>query len=293
MLTLDSLIYLPLGEATVITFLAPILTCYACAVLLKEPFTRMEQIAGLVSLIGVVFIAQPASLFSSSSSQVAGTPGEIVPPSVASNATAISGSATSGEVTPSQRLGAVAIALVGVCGAATAYTTIRWIGKRAHPLIAVNYFAAWCTLVSVVAMLAVPSVDFRLPATLREWTFLLFLGVSGFVFQFLLTAGLAHEKGSRATNTVYTGMLFALALDKIIWDVTPGIWSLLGSSLILGSAVYVAVRTNGAKKTKSTEGTGAEEAGLMGAADGEDSDGEDDRGPLRGVQEVQLRTIRV
>lgn len=37
-------------------------------------------------------------------------------------------------------------------------------------------------------------------------------------------------------------MLFALALDKLVFGQSPGWWSLAGSGLILGSAVFVAVR---------------------------------------------------
>src|ERR1700761_6454534 len=58
-----SLMYLPLADATVITFLAPCISCWACSYLLKEPFTRMEQIGALISLFGVVLIARPTSLF--------------------------------------------------------------------------------------------------------------------------------------------------------------------------------------------------------------------------------------
>ena len=201
------------------------------------------------------------------------------------------------DVTPAQRLGAVGVAMIGVIGAAIAYTTIRWIGKRAHPLISVNYFAVWCTFVSFLAFFVIPGVEFRLPSSLREWTYLFFLGICGFIMQFLLTAGLQHEKSSRATNMVYTQMLFALAFDKIVWGSTPGLWSLLGSSLILGSAVYVAVQNDTSKqKGAGREGRGDEEVALVGGGGGEDGDEEDGdggRGPLRGVQEVQLRTIRV
>lgn len=73
---------------------------------------------------------------------------------------------------------------------------------------------------------------------------LLFLGVCGFVMQFLLTKGLAaggRGNGARATNMVYTNMLFALALDKWVFGQSPGWWSIAGSGLILGSAVYVGV----------------------------------------------------
>lgn len=294
-----SLEYLPLSDATVITFLAPIVACWACSVLIREPFTRSEQMAGVVSFLGVILIARPTSFLPSSSGPNTGGSGgpDGLPTSNSTNAHPDSQGLEN--VTPSQRLGAVGVALVGVLGAACAYTTIRWIGQRAHPLISVNYFAAWSTIVSTVALLAIPGIGFRLPASLTQWGYLIFLGTCGFVMQFLLTAGLAYEKSSRATNMVYTQMLFALAFDKLVWGTTPGVLSIVGSSLILGSALYVAVHNNKVKesrKTSSPEGNEEEEIGLMAADDNNDENdnaSNDGRGPLRGVQEVQLRTLRV
>ena len=284
-----------MSDATVITFLAPIVACWACSILLDEPFTRKEQVAGIISFLGVVLIARTTSLIPHHSD---------VPP-VASgagdgfhsiNSTAPAALQETNHVTSAQRLSAVGVALIGVLGAASAYTTIRWIGKRAHPLISVNYFAAWTDIVSTVALLAVPGVDFQLPANLRQWIYLVFLGVCGFVMQFLLTAGLQHEKGSRATNMVYTQMLFALAFDKIVFNTTPGVWGIAGSSLILGSALYVALLNN--NKEKKDEGRGeviGDEEVALGIDDVDEirSDVHSGIGPLRGVQEVQLRTIRV
>lgn len=291
-----SLEYLPLSDATVITFLAPIVACWACSVLIHEPFTRSEQIAGVVSLLGVIMIARPTSFLPSASTTSTGGNGSPDGMATTNSTKAHPDSQGLDNVTPSQRLGAVGVALVGVLGAACAYTTIRWIGQRAHPLISVNYFAAWSTVVSTVALLVIPGIGFRLPATLTQWAYLLFLGSCGFVMQFLLTAGLAYEKSSRATNMVYTQMLFALAFDKLVWGTTPGVLSIVGSSLILGSALYVAVHNNKVKDSRKTspEGNEEEELGLM-ASDNEENDsaGNDGRGPLRGVQEVQLRTIRV
>lgn len=66
--------------------------------------------------------------------------------------------------------------------------------------------------------------------------------------QYLLTRGLADEGkggGARATNMIYTNMLFALGLDRVVFGVVPGWWSLCGSGLILGSAVFVAVGKQG------------------------------------------------
>ncbi|CAL8581907.1 hypothetical protein XPA_007587 [Xanthoria parietina] len=258
-----SLQYLPLAEATVITFLAPIVACWACSILIHEPFTRSEQIAGPVSLVGVILIARPTSFFSPDAGEtpIATATGDVLP---ATNATTHSQLTITDHITSGQRLLAVGVALIGVFGAASAYTAIRMIGQRAHPLISVNYFAAWTTLVATAVLLFVPGMDFQLPSGVKQWSYLVFLGVCGFVMQILLTAGLSYEKSSRATNMVYTNMLFALAFDKLVFDATMGSMSILGSSLILGSALYIAVRQDPSKESKTGESTrGDEEVGLM------------------------------
>ena len=254
---------MPLAEATVITFLAPIVACWACSILIHEPFTRSEQIAGLVSLVGVILIARPTSFFSPDAGEtpIATATGDVLP---ATNATTHSQLTITDHITSGQRLLAVGVALIGVFGAASAYTTIRMIGQRAHPLISVNYFAAWTALVATAVLLFVPGMDFQLPSGVKQWSYLVFLGVCGFVMQILLTAGLSYEKSSRATNMVYTNMLFALAFDKLVFDATMGSMSILGSSLILGSALYIAVRQDPSKESKTGESTrGDEEVGLM------------------------------
>jgi hypothetical protein len=183
--SLDSLMYLPLADATVITFLAPSLACWACSYFINEPFTRMEQIAAYVSIFGVVLIARPVSLFaalSHSSDSVSPIIGDV--DLVNSNATTGTSNrlaADYDDVTPTQRATAVGIAMLGVFGSAGAYTTLRWIGKRAHPLLSVNYFATWCTIVSVVGMLVLPDVGFLLPRYFEDWCYLIFLGLCGFV----------------------------------------------------------------------------------------------------------------
>ena len=274
------------------------MACWACSILLDEPFTRKEQIAGVISFLGVVLIARPTSLIPHHSDvpPLASGTGDGFP---LINATVPAGLQETNHVTSAQRLSAVGVALIGVLGAASAYTTIRWIGKRAHPLISVNYFAAWTDIVSTVALLAIPGIDFQMPANLRQWVYLVFLGICGFVMQFLLTTGLQHEKSSRATNMVYTQMLFALAFDKIVFNTTPGVWAIAGSSLILGSALYVALLNNNNKKKEKDEGRGevpSDEEVALGADDAREVRSDvlvhSGLGPLRGVQEVQLRTIR-
>lgn len=140
--------------------------------------------ASLVALFGVVLIARPASLFSRHGAPPPATgeaDGLLVVPANTTNA-AVPDRFNMDHVTPEKRLLAVGIAMLGVFGAAGAYTTIRWIGKRAHPLISVNYFAIMCTIVSTVMMFALKDVGLLLPGNLFEWSLLFFLGISGFIF---------------------------------------------------------------------------------------------------------------
>lgn len=67
-------------------------------------------------------------------------------------------------------------------------------------------------------------------------------------------------------------MLFALGFDRFIFGQTPGVWSIIGSTLILGSAIYMAMQKDkGSTRTDETR-TGAgqnrdEEEGLMRGVD--------------------------
>ncbi|KAJ5936938.1 hypothetical protein N7466_003388 [Penicillium verhagenii] len=238
--------YLPLAEATVITFLAPIMTCYACSLLIPgETFSKRQQIAALVSLAGVILIAQPFRKRGNGTSTESSHSG--------------SGSGSPGSADSYHHILATIVAFVGVIGAAGAYTSIRMIGRRAHPLVSVTYFSSVTTIISLVAMAAVPGVPFRFPSTRLEWVFMAGLGVCGFLLQFLLTAGLSYVppaevlsgkewrggQGSRATSMVYMQVLFALFYDKVVWGTTLSVVPAVGSVLILACAVYVAVMQEG------------------------------------------------
>lgn len=236
-----SMMYLPLADATVITFLAPGVAGLMCYFALREPFTRVEQLATVVALLGVVLIAQPGALWFSDSTSSADRGSH---PAGQRPEQGLSGARR--EAAAQQRLMAVGVALLGVLGTAGAFATLRAIGKHAHPLISVNYFGAICTLICLVTLAAAPALDIGqpslrwiAPASAKQWFLLLTLGISGFVMQFLLTAGLAADKSNRANAMVYTHMLFAVAFDRWVFGHRMGLVSFLGCVLILGSAVGV------------------------------------------------------
>jgi drug/metabolite transporter (DMT)-like permease len=127
-----SLLYLPLADATVITFLSPVIACAACAILLKEEFSRMEQLAAFISLFGVVLIARPTAIFSYFQQPATGTGVTQSPATSMNNTTEDAPASLYREATSQQKVLAVAVGMVGVLGGATVITTLRWISNRAH-----------------------------------------------------------------------------------------------------------------------------------------------------------------
>jgi drug/metabolite transporter (DMT)-like permease len=291
-----SLIYLPLAEATVLTFLGPIITCYVYSLTIPgETFTRQQQMAGFVSLGGVIFIALSATVSSSSIPSTPDAQGHAVPSNSTSTPSDIP--ASSG-VSPQQHLAAVGISMIGVMGAVGAMTSIRAIGTQVHPFLSINYFSVWCSIVSLICLVIFPSVSFRLPGNLLEWLLFAMLGSCGFIMQFLLTAGLAYggpngepkhsdvetsaessasgrraskdvkASGTRATSMLYTQMLFSLIGDKLVFGVTPTILSWIGSGLILGGAMWVAAANETDKPKEPSKKEWAKEDLAFGAGDG-------------------------
>jgi hypothetical protein len=93
----------------------------------------------------------------------------------------------------------------------------------------------------------------------------------------------------------YTQMLFALTFDKFFFGHSPNWMSIVGSSLILGPAIFVAMQKNVDEPTAVNEGgrtTHDEEAqqGLISGMAGDDERDEDGR-PMP-VQEAQMRALR-
>lgn len=157
----DSLRSLNLSEATVITFMMPLVASFGGYLLLGSPISRVEIFLSALSLFGVVLVASPDALF--------------LPPS---SDAALGDDAS---VTTVERLWALCVGLLGVCGSAAAFLSMSAIGKTENPLTVVNYFAAMCTVVSCIALIVLPGLGFQAPGDIWEWALLFFSGLSGFL----------------------------------------------------------------------------------------------------------------
>ncbi|KAJ2983052.1 hypothetical protein NQ176_g978 [Zarea fungicola] len=250
-----SMMYIPLADATVITFLAPGVAGLICYFALREPFTKMEQLATLVAFCGVILIAQPVTLFHSAR-KIGQEPGD--------GDNSLPG--MDHEATPRERLVAVAVALLGVFGAAGAFAALRTIGKRAHPVLSVNAFAViscvMCTIILSAAPtmgISQPFLHWAVPKTFKQTILILLTSLFGLIMQFLLTAGLAKDKSNKANSMIYTHMLFAASFDWWVFGHKMGFISFLGCALILGSAIGVMFLKRASKPTAKTQDAEAQQ----------------------------------
>ncbi|KAF8308542.1 hypothetical protein DL93DRAFT_2086719 [Clavulina sp. PMI_390] len=216
-----SLRWLSLSDATAITFLQPSFVSFAGFLLLKEAVSLREAFAGVFALSGVVLIARPKFLF--------GTPSGARLPA--------------DDVTPGERLLGVGVVLGGVAIGGLSIIVIRYIGTRAHALQTISYFSACCVVVAVVGSL-ITREPWVIP-TDPMWALGLFgIGISGFIGQALLTMGLQLETASRGSIGLYIQIIYSVVLERIFLHHEPTVLSIIGTCIIMTSAIYIAVTKN-------------------------------------------------
>lgn len=225
------------------------------AIFLHQPYPRREQLASLLALIGVVFIARPSFLFGNSSyAQTGGGGGptqpnvEVTPvPTVAGDSQPTTQGSSAGDEAAARHFTGILLALLSAVGGAGAFISIKSIGDRAHVITTTNAFSGCCTVVSgaliTIAPLvgyAQPQLRFMLPQGLVQWVMVSAITFCGFLTQWFLTIGLSSEaKSNKAQAMVYTGMLWTVVFDRWFFGQNMYWSSFLGCALIVGSAVWV------------------------------------------------------
>jgi len=209
--------YLSLSDSIVLTFLSPLSTAIAGSLVLNERFKKGEALAAIISLLGVVLIARPPFIFGSGGHSKV--------------------SAVEHGVTIEQRMIAVCVSLISTFGFTSAFITIRAIGKRAHPLHNMSYLSFLSVVVCGLGII-ITRTPMVIPTERLYLSMLVLIGVFGFFAQILMTMGFQIEAAGRASMGIYSQVIFTMILERVIFGTTPGLLSILGTCLILGSAIY-------------------------------------------------------
>ena len=198
-----SLTHLPLGEATLIQYTNPVFAIAIAALWFHERMRAAEFAALAGALAGVLLVTRPSLIF--------GGIGGHIP---------------------------VWYAVVAVLGAAfsgAAYATIRRL-RGENPDVVVLYLP----LMQIPMSVPFIASSWSWP-TAWEWLLLIGVAVTTQLAQLNMTRGLQLERTARATTTGYLQIVFAGIWGVMIFGEHPGLWTVAGALVILGSTVALVV----------------------------------------------------
>ena len=194
------------SDATAIIFTNVCLTGLFAHWLLGEAFTWVDASAGLLGLLGVLLVAQPASLF---------------------------GSAGQAPIAPLT----VALALATACASAMAYVSARIIGPGEDPLVITLWFGGLGALAAPLLLLATEGGPVATPPSTPAFWLQLAAGVLGFAGQVGLNAGLSMAPVGPSSVMRYSELVLALVVQATLLGESPNALKWAGSLLVCSTLV--------------------------------------------------------
>ena len=134
-----------------------------------------------------------------------------------------------------------------MCAGAT-YTLIRFLREREKASTIVFYFS----FVSVVAMFPIMMLNYQKP-TIIQFMYLIGIGIFAGIGQFTLTNAYRYAPAGEVSIYDYTSIVFSAIIGFIVWLEVPDFLSVIGTSLIIASAIFAYIYNE--KKVKSSPGS--------------------------------------
>ena len=139
---------------------------------------------------------------------------------------------------------AAVVGLIGGALAAFAKVTIRKMSDTEPTTRIIFYFALFGALISAVPAL---STELHIP-TLRQWGYLILLGVVGTCGQFCLTQAYRLAPASQVVPFTYSSLLWASLAGWLFWAEIPSTQTLIGAGLIM-TAGFILIYNKGSAKS--------------------------------------------
>lgn len=237
-----ALAYLPIGDAAALIFTAPTWTCIMARLILKDKFTKVQGMGVVLSLCGVILIAQPSFLFPD-------------------QANAAQAATDSQNATGSARTVAIIVACTGSICSATSNILISRL-RTVHAFTTSGYLFLVSTLGAPIGLFlggwTAPWSHFPgygASAIAVGWVMVCLTGIFSFVGQGFKTEGFRLEKAGPASMMRNLDIVFAFMWQVLFLGDPATTTSLLGAGCICISAVAIGVQK------------------IMGSSDNNDSSG--------------------
>jgi len=193
MLFFMSVKYLSIGTAVSLRYVAPIFASIFAVFLLKEKIKWIQWLFFLISLLGVFVLK--------------------------------------GFDDQLNTIGLILVMLASVLSGLV-YVIISKIGKSEHPIVIVNYFMVFATLLGGVL-----SINNWVTPVGNEWLFLMLLGVFGYFGQVYMTKAFQTASTNIVAPIKYFEVIYTATFGVFIFGEIYTFWSLFGISLIIGGLI--------------------------------------------------------
>ena len=202
--------YLSIGTAVSLRYVAPIFASVFAVFLLKEKIKSLQWLFFLISLLGVFVLK--------------------------------------GFDDQLNTIGLILVMLASLLSGLV-YVIINKIGKSEHPIVIVNYFMVFATLLGGVL-----SINNWITPARNEWLFLMLLGVFGYFGQIYMTKAFQTASTNIVAPIKYFEVIYTATFGVFIFGEIYTFWSLFGISLIIGGLIlniwYISKFKNSDKESK-------------------------------------------
>lgn len=210
--------YMPMGDATVLVMLSPLVATIGGFIILGEPWRLPEFVATVVSLTGATLVAKPTFIFGNS------------------NSSAVSDAEAANTAT------GVVLSLIAALCAGMAYVCVRMLGTVAK--------MPWANVCFVQALgqvgLSIPSLylagqHLTLNMSAYEYGLIVLVGFVGAWSQIAMTVGMQREKSALATGMRMSDVVFGFIWQALFTADPVSLLSVAGAVLVTASIIILVV----------------------------------------------------
>lgn len=214
MLSFYSFRHMPLADASVIVFSVPVFTAIFARMFLKEPCGIFNVLSVILTLIGVVLITRPPSIFGSTVSSLGD------------------------ETVTSDIWGAVAAFSATLFGA-NAYVLLRAL-KGIHFSVIMTNFGTIALVQCLIVTYLIGALC--LPRCGTDRYLIVALALFSFSGQILLTLALQLEQAGPVAIARSSDIVFAFIWQVLFFNEAPNRYSIIGAVLVLSSVLLTGLR---------------------------------------------------
>jgi drug/metabolite transporter (DMT)-like permease len=201
-----ALAFIPLADATALSYAAPLFTVILAAVMLRETVNGYRWAAIAVGFSGVLIMLSPHL----SLGQRLGEQAQL-----------------------SASLVGVACALIASLCSATSTVQIRYLNGKEQPGAIVFWFSLLTTLAGLVTVV----FGWVLP-TFQQFILLIGVGAFGGTAQILMTLSLRHAHASLLAPFEYTTLVWSALIGYVLLSQVPGRWTLVGAAVVAAAGLF-------------------------------------------------------